>query len=536
MDGVLRYVSEADSTQSPDPESPEPLPKAVAPPVPVPTSAHRYYAPPSGLLSSSYPAAGMAGHPLVDSSYSSSLHFPAYSMQLVSDGSMIAYGAASYSTYSAPDAAPHHWSSSLPKEFHHPAVLASPFPHYQPLPPPPAPQQRPLATHRSNSISTTAKTGGPGPQRRRRASQTSTTASTLVPEGRQPALTGSPFGQPNRPLAGGKPGFHPYAMPSPTEGWQAYHPSSARSPQHTGSSTRSSYFDGEPSVFAAGPLSSAVASTPSSAGSSLSAGSGGGAILQQQQQQHASSTLTPAMHTTALGPPGGSASKRLSLSIGRDKNYNSPHRRRSPSMQPSPLRSSAPLPLYGGEVDPYTRSAFPHHAAVMPQYGAQAAYSTLSPRELPGGEPTFNTSWMTAPHEQSSASTLHQPYTEYYDAPPEANPQSNPLGTHYGPRSSPPQSSVPFYSGPSSLLLNPPMTTFAEDKRSATLALDQLHFGSIGGAPDDLASASGGREYQIPSGMVAADDRGTSFGDYTLQPLPQSPEHIEQPGPRYWAA
>jgi hypothetical protein len=533
LDGVLRYISEADNTLSPDPASPAALPKDVAPPVP--PSPHPYYGHPSGLLSSSYPTTGLAGPSLMEPTYNSSLHFPAYSMEPAGGGSMIGYGPSSHSTYSAPDAAPHQWSSSLPKEFHHPAALASPFPHYPPLPPPSAPQQRPSAGHRRDSNSTTAKAGGPGPQRRRRASQTSTTASTAVPEGRQLVLTGSPFGQPNRPLAGGKPGFHPYAMPSPTEGWTAYHPSSARSPQHTGSSTRSSYFDGEPSVFAAGPLSSAVASTPSSAGSSISAGSGGGATLQQQQQQqHASSTLTPAMHTTALGPPGGSAGKRLSLSLGREKNFNAPHRRRSPSMQPSPLRSSAPLPLYGGEVDPYHRSAFPQH---MTPYGAPTDFTTMAPHDLQGGGPdaAFSTSWMTAPHDPHAAATLHQPYTEFYDAPPEASP-GHPLRSHYGPRPSPPQPSAPSFYSASSLLLNPPMTTFAEDKRSATLALDQLHFGSVGGGADDPTTAGGGREYQIPSGMVAADDRRNSFGDYSLQPLPHSPQHIEQPGPRYWAA
>lgn len=527
-DGVLRYVSEADTSQSPKSESPATLSNDIA----QPPSPHPYYNHSHGMLSSSYPATGMAGLPTIDTNYKGGTYFSRYDMNGPSgNDSIIGYGAPSHSTYSAPEPAPHQWSSSLPKEFSHPAVLASPFPRYQPLPLPPPSQHTAPTTQRTNSSSRTSKASKSeksGPQRRRRASQTSVTASTILPEGRQLVLTDSPFGQPNRPLAGGKPGFHPYAMPSPTEGWTAYHPSSTRSPQHTGSSTRSSYFDGEPSVFAAGPLSSAIASTPSSAGSSLSAGSGGGASL-QLQQQYAASTLTPAMRTSALGPPVGSAGKRLSLSFGRDKTHNSPRRHRSPSMQPSPLRSSAPLPLYTGEADLFNRSSFPQHGITMPQYSSPTTYATVAPHEMQGSgpEPTFDTSWNSAPQ------ALHHPYaTEYYDAPPDASPHHS-LSAHYGQRSSPPQPSNSFYSA-SSLLLQPPMTTFADDKRSATLALDQLHFGSVGGGPGD--SIIGGREYQIPSGMVAADDRRPSFSDYSLQPAPNSPEHVELPGPQYWAA
>lgn len=572
QDGVLRYISEADNTQqSPAPDSPAKLAKEPAPqPMPVVAQhPHPYYGHRGGPLSSSYPNAGLT-LPMVDTTYDGALHFPDYSISAGSGAggmsSAIGYGPPLHSTYSASNSiTAQQWSSSLPKEFHHPgatpsdlhpaASIGSPFPPYaHPLP-------APSKVDRSNSA-------GPGPQRRRRASQTqaAATVTTAAPEGRQIALTGSPFNQANRPLAAaGKPGFHPYAMPSPTEGWTAFHPSSNKSPSGT-TSTRSSYFEGEPSVFAGGPLSG-IASAPSSAGSSLSAGSGVGAMPLPMQQQ-ASSMLTPAMNTAALGPPpsGSSANKRLSLNFPRDsKSYNSPRHRRSPSIQPSPLRTSAPLPY---AVDDRARSPYPHPsmagAPMQQQFGAPSFdFSTVAPHETQGSNGARDAPSSSAAYDTwLAAQQLQHPYgsSAYYDphaVPPDALlPHEQHLGSHFGPRASPPPRlhapASAFH--PSSLLFNP-MTSFADDKRSATLALDQLHFGAAGGqrqaSPPDAHGPGGGdagvgasdyHPHQVPSGMVAADDRRHSLANYSIQPPSSSSNqqqqqhpHQDEPAQRYWA-
>lgn len=533
QDGILRYVSEADNSASPEPESPSLLPKepknsssARA----IPVQPHPYFGEHSAHPSS-YPYLG-APPPLIETAYASSLqHQPSYALQGIQPHhSMVGYGVPAYSTYSAPNSVPQ-WSSSLPKEFHHPAALSphsmssmagSPFRLYNPPLPTALPPTNP---NRANPF-------GTGPQRRRRASQTSGSGSGA--EGRHPIATSSPLIQANRPLAGGKGGYHPYAMPSPTEGWTAFHPSSKLSPS-TSAAQKTSYFEVEPSVFAGGPLSGMV-SGPSSAGSSLSAGSGsnGGLIPPKPSQTNA---LAP-VPSSALPP-----SRRISLNFPRDspKSFNSPRHRRSPSMQPSPLRLAAPLPAYAEEGEPHSlqpqRSASAStysHTLQQPHttYAVAPLYAIPGPQELAfrGHDATWGQHSDDVQH--GSHHSEHSSSYSYYGS------SGDPLA-HYASPTSPPgvhsisTATSSFYHP--SLLLNPPTTTFAEDKQSVHLALDQAHLYdpsslSSNREPSPSARVDGGEYHQVPSGMVAPDDGGSN----AAFPM-ETNDYQPHPGAGYWA-